>query len=530
MPTEKQVVQQNKYLEKHHPELFVALNFHKTHKNNFVTFDKMEYLKAIYIDKADYIAFKKATQMGITEYLTLRAMVGASVGRGVFYVLPTTHLVGRFVKNRIDRSIEYTPYYRRLVRMSPGRFAENVSLKHIGKGSIAFVGSNSTAGFTEYPADDLIIDEKDECHQENLPMAYERLSASEKKRIIEVGNPTVLGIGIDATFDKSDKKEWKVKCPHCNRRQKLDFFENVVDEVEPGEYVVLDDRWEKGCGRDIRVLCTRCHKPLDRHAEGMWIPSAKSDISGYHISKLYAKNVSVTELVERFEAGLVDDTKLQRFYNGDLGLAYTASGAKLTYEMLRGCMSNHSLQNTSEAPCVIGIDVGNRLHTVISEILPGGKLKLVYIAMLQDPEQILSLKRMFNIKFGIIDALPEKRMSKKLIGKIRGLFMAYYGKDVKKTQINLEQRYVVLDRTASLDEVKAAVLSQTLIFPRNADKMAPLASDDHSEFFYELTTATRVYNDKRETYDWVEGGLPDHFFHAMNYMLSAHRIFVKSKT
>jgi len=526
--TTKDLDQRNDYLKENYPEMYVGMNFHHTHKNEMLSFDGMRYLRNIYMDKSDYIVFRKCTQVGISEYLVVRAITASANGRGVFYVMPTQELIRRFVKNRVDRSIEFTPFYRNLLKYNPSRSAENISLKHIGKGSIAFLGSNASAGFTEYPADDLIIDEMDECDQEKLAMAVERLSASKNKRIIKIGNPTFLGIGIDAEYNKSNQQVWEVKCPHCGLWQTLDFFKNIVKEVEAREYVIIDKGWEKGCGRDIYVLCIKCKKPVDRHADGRWVKkNPRSDISGYQVNKIFAKHIKITELIDRFEEGLVDDTKLQRFYNGDLGLAFTASGAKVDYSMLQECMGDYSFQTGCKNPCVMGIDVGNKLHTVIGEMIPGGKIKTIYAGMLKDPEDILDLARRFKIRFGIIDALPEKRMSKKLAGKIRGLFLCYYG-DVKKIQSNIQERFITVDRTASLDAVKEAVLTKGILFPRNADKMMPLASDGYSELFYEMTTATRILNERRKAYEWIEGGNPDHYFHAVCYMLLAHRLFVRA--
>jgi hypothetical protein len=528
--TNKEISEHNVYLQKQFPEMFVAVNCHKTHKNEMITFKGMEYLRSIYMDKSDYIVFKKSTQMGISEYLTIRAVVSSAIGRGVFYVMPTGSLVSRFVKNRVDRSINFTPFYSQLVRRMSSKSSESISLKHIGKGSIAFIGSNASAGFTEYPADDLIIDELDECDQTNLSMAVERLSASTHKKIIKVGNPTMMDFGIDSEYNKSDMKEWFLKCEHCGEWQYLDFFTHVVEEVENGDFVIRDEEWERNCGRDIRVICSKCNKPMDRQGEGQWVSRKGEEdcsISGYHISKIFSKNFKIIELMDRFEKGQTDDSEMQRFYNGDLGVAYTSSGAKINYDMLRECMSDYSMPSSSKAVCIAGVDVGAKFHTLISERLPDGKLKLVFIGMIDSEEELIDTLRNYNARIGDIDALPERNLSKKICSKFRGFFRNYYG-DVKVEKVDINNKIIMADRTSSLDSVKSAILNHDIMLPRNADKLDPLATDGVSEFFYELCTSTRVYNREKQTYSWVEGGLPDHFFHAMNYMLLANRLISKS--
>ncbi len=205
------------------PALFTAITYHRTHKNERIDFINYKYLKDIYLDNSDYIVIEKSTQSGLTEWLIIKAMCKAKEGRSIFYVLPTFDLRNRFVNNRINRSIEFSPYYKNLIRESNAGISESVSLKHIGNGSIAFVGSNSPAAFSEYPADDLIIDELDHCDQENLGMADKRLSNSTHKMIIKISNPTINDYGIDWEFKKSDKKQWFIKC-ECGQWINPDFF------------------------------------------------------------------------------------------------------------------------------------------------------------------------------------------------------------------------------------------------------------------------------------------------------------------
>lgn len=528
---ETEIIERNEYLRAHYPELFVALNYHMNHKKQMLSFVGMNYLKGIYLDRSDHIVMMKATQVGITEYLIIRTLVAAASGRGVFYVLPTGNLVGRFVKNRIDRSIDFTPFYKSMIRNKASRFAESVSLKHIGEGSIAFVGSNSSAGFTEYPADDLVIDELDECDQGNLNMAVERLSASENKRIIKVANPTIPNFGIDDEYKASDKKEWLLKCPACGEWQELDFFKNVVEEVEKGQFVLMDEEWDRESGKDIKVLCRKCRKPMDRHADGSWVAQEESSpISGYRMNKLVAKNIKVSEIVERFDKGQENDEKLKRFYNGDLGLPFLASGAKISLEDLAAAIGEFGYKSESKKkPCVAGVDVGNKLHTWVGEIQSNGDIHLIFNGMLDEKEDIDELHRRYRILFGVIDAGPEKRLSRAVISKHKGWFACYYGADVRKETADPKTKYVRVDRTATLDEVRENLIIGKIKLPKGADRQAPLRKKEKvSELFYELMTSTRIFNEKRQRYEWVEGSNPDHYFHAANYMNIAYKILTRA--
>ncbi len=406
------------------------------------------------------------------------------------------------------------------------RFAESTSLKHIATGAIAFVGSNTPNAFTEYPADDLIIDEMDRCNAENLIMADERLSASKNPMKIKISNPTINGFAIDDEYAASDKKEWYIKCSRCGKWIKPDFFKHIVKHVGDNNYVLLDKTWDKFASRDLKLYCHKCNRSYDRFALGEWQGSKRSNISGYHVSKMFSTNIKIRELLTRFEKGLENDLNMQRFYNGDLGLPYIAKGAKIDYMMLDECKQDYLMPKMSKNVCVAGVDVGNVLHVKISEVVAEGKLRAVYIGTVNDYEDIKELYIKYNIRCGCIDALPEKRLAKKICTSLKGFFMVYYA-DVKKDTIDAKRKILTVDRTASLDNVKEAYLTKAKILPRNANEMSPMAGEDNvSQFYYEMCTSTRVFNEDKQKYSWVEGSKPDHFLHADNYESLAKKLLV----
>jgi phage terminase large subunit GpA-like protein len=129
------------------------LTIHKTHRNEYLDFENYPYLRGIYADGARNLGIMKATQCGASEYAVARDFALAMAGFNVFHVLPTDRLLSRYVKERFDKSLMFTPEYAEATR------ASSVTLKQIGAGTICFVGSFSAANFTEFSADDAIIDE-----------------------------------------------------------------------------------------------------------------------------------------------------------------------------------------------------------------------------------------------------------------------------------------------------------------------------------------------------------------------------------
>jgi hypothetical protein len=83
----------NRYLELNYHALYLAINHHRTHKNEHLTFLDFPFLIGIYKDKTSKRVIMKSTQSGITEYLIVLTMDKAKYQqRNVFYVMPTDKL------------------------------------------------------------------------------------------------------------------------------------------------------------------------------------------------------------------------------------------------------------------------------------------------------------------------------------------------------------------------------------------------------------------------------------------------------
>lgn len=502
------------YLRLHHPGLWLAINYHRTHKNERIVFDRKHYLQEIYLADDPDITVIKSTQCGISEWLWLQTLGKSMQGRSIFYVLPTIILKNQFVRDRIDRSILFTPYYQKLIKTGE-RASESMSLKHIGTGGVAFIGSNSAASFTSYAADDVIIDELDQCDQKNLQMAPERLSASSDPRTIKVSNPTIEGVGIDEAYGRTDKREWHIR-HDCGEWVCLDFFQHVVRK-EGDDFIILDSGWERDNDQDARPICDKCSKPIDRFADGEWVKTGIGSRRGYHISKLFSTNTTLSELLDRFESGLVNDTALQRFYNGDLGVAFTAEGAKISRLMIEQCVDDYRMEDVEPGACVMGIDVGKLLHIRISEVLDDGRLRAVYIGTAHTYTEIRTLYRQYKVRMGVIDANPERRLSQKVCSTLPGMWMCFYG-STKREIYDARSKILTVPRTPALDAVKEALALQKVVYPKNVTSI--------DDFVPQMTAATRIWKEEREEFIWEEGSRDDHYMHAESYGLLGKKLLI----
>lgn len=414
--------------------------------------------------------------------------------------------------DRFDRIVANTDYYSRMVNEAKrGRHrsvvADAVALKQFGCGSIAMVPSNSIVSFKSFSADHVIVDELDQCDADNLPMIEDRMAHSEYRTKLRVGNPTIGGYGVDALYGNSDQSVWQIKCESCNERQPLDWFVNVVSEIEEGRYELRQS--------DGAAVCRKCGYRLDRFARGQWVPTyAGRSARGYHVSQMFSGNVTLAEMWAAFQRGLANETERQRFYNSVLGLPYVAEGNKLTESVLHKSTGDFPRQSAGSA-CFMGIDVGALLHVTILD----SQSRLIAIFTARQFEEIDNAMSAFGVVLCVCDMLPETREARQFAGRHRGrvlLCQFVASEQVKDFAVDYSQGIVKAHRTQTLDDSHAAIVQGGAILPIDAGSIP--------DFYSQMMAPTRIFDEKRQTFRWVEGSQPDHYRHSFNYAWLAKSI------
>lgn len=519
-------------LQKDYTGYWLALNHHRTHLNQPFDFKAYPYLEAPLFDDAQVIVAMKSTQGGWTELLIPKALGIAERGFSVFWVLPTGVLKNRFVKNRFDRSVAFTRHYREMMRSeetwrSSTDRAASMSLKHYGMGALAFIGSNAMSGFGEFPADAGVVDESDYCEQDNLPMVEERLSNSTLRRRIYSSQPTISGRGISLMYKESDQRRWLLRAA-CGHVIRPDWFRHVVRRIDDAKYEVIDPEWESLEEADARMICDRCGKPVDRFSPGFWeVENPRiQGTHGYHFSKLFTTRMTINEMLDRFDKGLTSPEKMQRFENADLGEAHSAKGSKIQREDLEACVGDYG-QGRCSGPVVVGVDVGALLHVAIGELLQDGSTRVMWLGTMAGTADNLGdlreLVARYRLTMGVIDELPERRMARRLAYSSRRWWMARYTEG-KRDIPDPRAKIVSVDRTSALDAVNEAVMLGPSRLRLPADALGVEGFED------QMTTLTRVYHAElyrnEGGYSW-DGDDPDHYMHALGYMLLARRMVVR---
>lgn len=496
--------------------------------------DKYRFLIPLYKMEEQDVCIEKSVQCGASELMIVSCLHEASIGLRILYVMPNIDLRGKFVKDRLDRLLKAVSYYQTLIKEAYGD-STAIGLKHFGMGLLNFVGSNSPAEFVSYPADALYIDEVDKCDQRNLDVAPDRLDHSDFKYVRRIGNPSVQNWGIDSHWEESSKGQWMIKCSNCMCVQTLDFFKNVVEKMSEMTYRVIDsDEF------DVYAVCVKCGKRIDRMKRGEWVHTyPKRNKKGFRINQLFSANVTLSSLVSQYGRSLGNAKRMQIFINSKLGLPFSSSENKITYELLRkaedgNAYSLNDIYINSFKRLYVGIDVGTYYHVVVRAMLDNGMRKLVGIRKIETTQHLVNyLKKINNVKYMVIDEHPEIREVEKIKKQVPKLYSCNYklGRtllDLRKAREEWKkEKRINIDRTFILDEVKADFERQVMINPIGARDIYNDELEEYGEYYEQLLSSTRIFvesiGQNRGRFEWRESGA-DHFFHAEAYCKLAEMV------
>lgn len=246
-------------------------------------------------------------------------------------VQPTVEMAEAFSKERIDPTFRYSEGLRSKLeegqdgRGSSRKSSTTIRMKKFTGGYLALVGANSPAGLASRPVRVLLCDEVDRYgttkEGDPLKLAMQRTTNFHNRKIVLVSTPTISGGShIERWWNRSDKRQFYVPCPHC------------------GVYHVLrweDVKWEKdefgnALPDTAMMVCPECGgktrgsgKPDPHMIEaGYWKDDGSSTkIRGYHLNSLYSPWVSLSSLVEEFTTAVHnrDNEGLMEFINLKLG-------------------------------------------------------------------------------------------------------------------------------------------------------------------------------------------------------------------
>ena len=433
----------NHHVWKKSPLLWAVDNKLKNEKGTLLEFVDRSFLKDPIDDFSPLQAYNKASQIGFSTMMILKSF-NASFYRdwNIIYTLPTGGDVGNFVSSKVNPIIQNNPILANWVKDK-----DTIEQKKVGKSFIYYRGTATSKSEREksqggigiiLSSDWNIHDECDRSDQVALEQYESRLANSSFKGRCYFSNPTHPKTLNQELYEKSDQKEWFVKCEHCNEWQYLDFWENIL----LGQYV-----------------CSKCHGDISNESRksGNWVARYRDkEISGYHISHLMCPWISAKEVQNAFE------TKTKSyFYNFVLGLPYVGSDILVNADLILKCVDTETVSNKERA--AMGVDVGLTKHYVI-----GNHQGVFAVGTTNSWEDIDKMIRMYDVECCVIDAMPDQTKPRELRDKYPGkVWLSWFKREIKKAeyiQWDNVSRSVYSDRTNAIDEVINSLVERKIRF------------------------------------------------------------------
>ena len=483
-------------------------------------------LAAIARDPHDFVVIQKSAQVGATELLVNLALWAAdrALGRrgNVLFCMPTQNQMDDFAQARVDRAIQDSPSLRARLQPEPPRRkgADRKRLKRVGPGYLYLRGSDSARQIASVDADLVVLDEFDQMREGTLDLARKRLASSRAGRLIVASTPRYPEAGINALYLQSDQRRYLIPCRHCAHEQDLRWPENV--DVETAQ-----------------IVCRQCGEPLDPQTPGRWGAQAPGNarIHGYHLSRLYSPWCDLRALIEASQSETPRGQ--QEFHNSDLGEVFAPPGGGLSLDDLDRCRADYRFEEYADQPCVMGVDVGLKLHVVLREFHnqkereahPELRPRLWYAGTLDSFADLEPLLERFHVEGTVIDALPETHKVAEFCRRRPRVRVAWYNRmDPGMEWVSADNGRpsgFQLNRLEAIERALERFHDGLAVLPADARALGGQVKEGRGEYYRELQAPQRTLvqtADGNWEAKWLDHGRADHYAHAEVYCLYAEEV------
>jgi hypothetical protein len=443
------------------------------------TFKYHPWIREIHDCDSELVVVRKGAQLGYTEAALNKAFYAIDVlGTSVLYILPAGQPdASDFSTSRFDPALEMSPHLQSLFSA-----VKNIGHKRAGNANLYIRGSRSRSQLKSIPVGLTIGDEVDEMIQENIPLAFERMSGQMYKQVYLLSTPTISNYGIDAYYQSSSQDHYFFKCPRCSRLTELLYPDCLVVTAES----LTDLDITKS-----HLICKECKGLLPHKEKTDWLKEARwistytnRPTRGYWNNQLYSITVRPDELSRAVLAAELNPADEQELYNSKLGMPHEPQGARITDANLDDCQGNYTKYDVSPVNALVtmGVDVGKWLHYEINqwyfdENIPSVDLNVMSKCRILNEGKVLhfeeldTLMQHFKVLFCVIDANPERRKALEFAQRWWGhVRMCFYATGISNKQIHIhkeEEHTISVDRTSWMDLGLMRYKNKTIIVPKD---------------------------------------------------------------
>lgn len=386
-----------------HKNIHIFLEKYGIKNENGVKLDfhSRPFLWDIYEDMSDKQVVIKAPQIGLTTLQLIKSLYVAKYKHyDIIYTLPSASDIGEMVSGKLNRIIAQNPIFDTWVADK-----DSVEQKAVGDNRIYYRGTWTTRAAMMVTSQLNIHDEIDASNTQVITQYETRQQAQEQVRIWNFSHPSVVGNGVDISWNKSDMKEWFVTCV-CGKEQMLEFPASIDSKRECYQC--------KYCQAEITDLQRIKGKWKKRYKDKEW--------SGYHISQLMCSWIPASKILKDHR-----EKDIQYFTNMVLALPYADAGNTVTWDVIE-----RNIRPTERSGrVIIGVDPGIDIRFVVGD--KGGLIEYGEVKSWTDFERVI--KRypdciVISDQGG--DIIGPRELQEKYAGRF---FLCYFQQDRKTMQL-----------------------------------------------------------------------------------------------
>jgi hypothetical protein len=304
------------------------------------------FLEALYLDRAQKIAVRKPSQVGVSLWaIVAKGIHGVRMwGINVIHTLPTVSDVGKFVPAKINELIKKNPAIKKGIS---DKEVDAIAQKQFGKGFYYIKGTKSEREALMITSDRNIYDELDKSDMVQVGNYASRQEGAESlKEEVWLSTPTIPNFGIDEKYSESDQKHWRFNCGKCGYEQHMVWPDNV--DLKREVYIC------SSCGTELKPAWIRPRTRKNPEGTGKWKARFPGrEISGYWITQMIVPWITCAGLIKEYKHR-EKKGQLDYFYNHKLGLPYVSAESQIPASLIYRNLTQ--VQHT-EVNCLMGVDV-----------------------------------------------------------------------------------------------------------------------------------------------------------------------------
>ncbi len=519
----KQKISMIKKIEIRDKMIEFANNHHHSANGEQLRFDNdsFPHIRELYEEGAlhQQVTLMAGTQIGKTDWLIVYILAATYCGLNVFYVLPKDDMRDTYVTEKVLMRIKLSPFYQDILKDSSSKSKD---LINFGKGTIKFVGANSSANFASFSADIVVVDETDEIAiPKHIGLSIGRMTQSIHKFVRYVSNPTGVNGFISKEYEKTDKRVRMFPCDKCGTLSELDWYESMVKLLKDSDgntvgHVLRDKDWTALSTSDIQIKCpcknekgdSICDGNLCRFSEdAAWVATTKSNKVGYKMPTFVSPNVSMRELYDKYLDGLESPSAMESFYTTCLAEPYSSSGNKVSEDVLERCTEYDPdfsfvlkedqayAEEYIDKPCVMGVDTADdHWDITISHQERKGDPnlhRLVFIGKMSPRDGLYFLHELvdrYNVVCTVIDHGPQTLQARAFQNEAKCTVWrcVFNSKAGSSTQYKHADGTIIINRREMLDKSYAVLKTGRLIIPYNYTEIL------EGTYVKEITALSRI--------------------------------------